>query len=185
MVTPQQCDHKPNRWTRWAERKTTRSSRRQDAHHGDRTRLPMLMRKSRSGASVGSRKGAKSTGARSAGIRDDVECQSIFAGSSFRWAPRDCTVNDGRCEESRDSAIDDDGLGDACRRRLFGKQLGEHLGTLGLYRHIPPGAIKGRCASMARLIGTTAPALSISAALSGAGLTIATNAQQALPCAAL
>ncbi|MDA8584302.1 hypothetical protein N9L68_08695, partial [bacterium] len=35
--------------------------------------------------------------------------------------------------------------------RLFGKQLGENVGILGLYRHFPPGAIKGRCASMAQL----------------------------------
>ena len=34
LVTPQQCNHKPNRGAIWAERKTTRSSRRQDAHHG-------------------------------------------------------------------------------------------------------------------------------------------------------
>ena len=37
-------------------------------------------------------------------------------------------------------------------------------------------------ACMAHLIGTSVPALTISAALSGAGLTIATNAEQALPC---
>ena len=37
-------------------------------------------------------------------------------------------------------------------------------------------------ASMTRLIRPTAPALSIFAALLGVGLTIATNAEQALPC---
>ena len=65
---------------------------------------------------------------------------------------------------------------------MFGKQLGEHMGTLGLYHHIPPGAIKGRCASMAPLIRPIMPTLSICAALLGVGLTIATNAEQALPC---
>ena len=65
---------------------------------------------------------------------------------------------------------------------MFGKQLGEHMGTLGLYHHIPPGAIKGRCASMAPLIRPIMPTLSICAALLGVGLTIATNAEQAFPC---
>ena len=65
---------------------------------------------------------------------------------------------------------------------MFGKQLGEHMGTLGLYHHIPPGAIKGRCASMAPLIRPITPTLTICAALLGVGLTIATNAEQALPC---
>ena len=87
-----------------------------------------------------------------------------------------------RCEESLDSAIVNDGFGDAGRRRLFGKQLGEHMGTLGLCHHIPPGAIKGRCASMPPLVRPTTPTLTICAALLGVGLTIATNAKQALPC---
>ena len=65
---------------------------------------------------------------------------------------------------------------------MFGKQLGEHMGTLGLCHHIPPGAIKGRCASMAPLIRPITPTLTICAALLGVGLTIATNAEQAFPC---
>ena len=85
-------------------------------------------------------------------------------------------------EESLDSAVFNDGFGDAGRRWLFGKQLGEHMGTLGLYHHIPPGAIKGRCASMAPLVRPITPTLTICAALLGVGLTIATNAEQALPC---